>query len=158
LDRRRDGGNGAPHRAGFKDDAHHNGTLLLEGGQRRRTPYGYGGRHVSGLRQACGALDLDDGRGGQMTTQAIVPSVHPRRIWRSTGAVLLGFVAVVVLSLGTDQVLHWLKVYPPWNEGMHEPGLNLLALAYRTAYAILGSYITARFAPHSPMYHAMVGG
>jgi len=93
-----------------------------------------------------------------MTTQAIVPSVHPRRIWRSMGAVLLGFVAVVVLSLGTDQVLHWLKIYPPWNEGMHEPGLNLLALAYRTAYAVLGSYITARFAPHSPMYHAMVGG
>ena len=93
-----------------------------------------------------------------MTTQAIAPSVHPRRLWRSTGAVLLGFLAVVILSLGTDQVLHWLKVYPPWNEGMHEPGLNLLALAYRTVYTVLGSYITARFAPHAPMYHALVGG
>jgi hypothetical protein len=93
-----------------------------------------------------------------MTSQAITPSVHPRRLWRSTGAVLLGFFAVVILSLGTDQVLHWLQVYPPWSQGMHEPGLNLLALAYRTLYAVVGSYITARFAPHSPMHHALVGG
>ena len=35
------------------------------------------------------------------------------RFWRSTGAVLAGFVAIVALSLGTDQVLHVLKVYPP---------------------------------------------
>jgi hypothetical protein len=35
---------------------------------------------------------------------------------RSAGAVLLGFVVVVVLSLGTDQVLHVLRVYPPWGE------------------------------------------
>ena len=93
-----------------------------------------------------------------MTSQAISPSVHPRRLWRSVGAVLLGFFAVVILSLGTDQVLHWLHVYPPWSEGLHDPGLNLLALAYRTAYAVLGSYITARFAPHSPLHHAMAGG
>jgi hypothetical protein len=29
-------------------------------------------------------------------------------------AVLVGFFAVVVLSLGTDQVLHVLQIYPPW--------------------------------------------
>jgi hypothetical protein len=93
-----------------------------------------------------------------MTSQAITQSVRPRRLWRSTGAVLLGFFAVVILSLGTDQALHWLKVYPPWDQPMREPGLNLLALAYRTVFAVVGSYITARFAPHSPMYHALVGG
>jgi len=38
-------------------------------------------------------------------------------VWRSIGAVAAGFVAVFVLSLGTDQVLHVLKVYPPWGEG-----------------------------------------
>lgn len=71
---------------------------------------------------------------------------------------LAGFVAVVVLSLGTDQVLHVFGVYPPWGEPMHDPGLNLLALSYRTVYAVAGSYVTARLAPHSPMGHAMAVG
>lgn len=57
-------------------------------------------------------------------------SPHPRRVWRSTLAVLLGFVAVVVLSLATDQLLHVLHVYPPWGQPMYDPGLSLLALAY----------------------------
>ena len=93
-----------------------------------------------------------------MTIQATTPSAHPRRLWRSTGAVLLGFLAVVVLSLGTDQLLHVLEVYPPWGQPMRDPGLLLLALAYRCVYAVVGSYIAARFAPHSPMRHAVVLG
>jgi hypothetical protein len=72
--------------------------------------------------------------------------------------VLLGFVVVVVLSLGTDQVLHVLHVYPPWNQPMYDTGLNFLALAYRTVYAIVGSYLAARFAPCAPMRHAMALG
>jgi hypothetical protein len=48
---------------------------------------------------------------------------------------VLGFVAVVVLSLGTDEALHLLKVYPPWGQPMFEPRLNLLALSYRMADA-----------------------
>jgi hypothetical protein len=85
-------------------------------------------------------------------------SAGPRRLGRSVAAVFLGFVAVVVLSLGTDQVLHVLRVYPPWGQPMHDPGLNLLALAYRCVYGVVGSSLTARFAPHSPMRHALVGG
>jgi hypothetical protein len=38
---------------------------------------------------------------------------QPRRRWRSATAIFLGLVAVVVLSLGTDQVLHVLRVYSP---------------------------------------------
>jgi len=71
--------------------------------------------------------------------------------------VLIGFVAVVALSLGTDQVLHVLQVYPPWGQPMRDPGLNLLALAYRCVYGVFGSYLMARFAPHSPMRHVWVG-
>jgi hypothetical protein len=77
---------------------------------------------------------------------------------RSVGAVLIGFIVVVALSLGTDQVLHLLQVYPPWGQPMREPGLNLLALSYRCVYTVLGMYLTARFAPHSPMRHALIGG
>ena len=82
----------------------------------------------------------------------------PRRIGRSIGAVLAGLVAVIVLSLGTDQVLHVLEVYPPWGQPMRDPGLNLLALAYRTLYAVVGSYIAAKFAPRNPMRHALALG
>lgn len=41
---------------------------------------------------------------------------------------------------------------------MYEPGLNLLALAYRSAYVVIGSYVAARFAPYNPMYHALALG
>jgi hypothetical protein len=93
-----------------------------------------------------------------MITQAATSTTAPRNLWRSAGAVLLGFLVVVVLSLGTDQVLHVLGVYPPWGQPMYDTGLNLLALAYRIVYAILGSYVAARFAPRNPMRHAMVLG
>lgn len=93
-----------------------------------------------------------------MTIQMAHANTHPRRMLRSTAALLSGFVAVVVLSLGTDQVLHVLEVYPPWGQPMYDTGLCLLALAYRSAYAVLGSYIAARFAPRNPMHHALALG
>ena len=83
-------------------------------------------------------------------------STPPRNLWRSTGAVLIGVLAVIVLSLGTDQVFHVLHVYPPWDQAMHEPGLNLLALSYRCAYNVIGAYITASVAPRNPARHLWV--
>ena len=84
-------------------------------------------------------------------------SPSPSRL-RSVGAVLAGFLAVVVLSLGTDQILHVLNVYPPWGQPMWDHRLNALALSYRLIYGTLGGYVTARLAPHSPMRHALIGG
>jgi len=78
--------------------------------------------------------------------------------WASARALFLGFLAVVVLSLGTDQVLHVLHVYPPWGRPMFDPGLNVLALGYRCVYAVFGSWIAARLAPSTPMRHAMALG
>jgi hypothetical protein len=85
-------------------------------------------------------------------------SQHPRRPLQSAGALFLGFIAVLVLSIGTDQVLHDIEVFPPWGQPMHDPSLNLLALTYRIAYGVIGSYVAARFAPHAPMRHALVLG
>jgi len=76
---------------------------------------------------------------------------------RSTGAVVAGFLAIVVLSLGTDQVLHALKVYPPWGQPM-VGGLFALATAYRIVYTVAGGYLTARLAPHAPVRHAVILG
>ena len=93
-----------------------------------------------------------------MTAPVARTGAAPRHVWRSTGAILAGLVTVIVLSLVTDQLLHWLDVYPPWGEPMYDHGLNALALAYRCAYAILGSYTAARLAPDAPMRHALMLG
>jgi hypothetical protein len=77
--------------------------------------------------------------------------------WRSAGAVVLGGIAIVVLSLGTDEVLHLVQVYPPWGQPM-SGGLFGLATAYRVVYTVLGGYVTARFAPHAPVRHAVILG
>jgi hypothetical protein len=76
---------------------------------------------------------------------------------KSIGAVLAGFVAFFVLSLGTDVVLHATGVFPPWDQRMSD-ALFLLATAYRTVYCIAGSYIAARLAPNRPMAHALALG
>jgi hypothetical protein len=80
-----------------------------------------------------------------------------RRTGRSLAALLAGFVVVVILSLGTDILLHAAGVFPKLGLSMSNP-LFLLATAHRTVYAIVGSYITARVAPYKPMQHALVGG
>ena len=80
-----------------------------------------------------------------------------RSIGRSIGALFAGFVVVLVLSLGTDLALHAAGIFPPLGQIMSNP-LFLLATVYRTVYAVLGSYITARLAPDRPMGHALLGG
>jgi hypothetical protein len=76
---------------------------------------------------------------------------------KSIGAVLAGLLAGVVLSLGTDVVLHATHVFPPWGQPVGDAPL-LLATAYRTIYGVAGSYIAARLAPSRPMTHALVLG
>jgi Na+/citrate or Na+/malate symporter len=92
----------------------------------------------------------------QGTTPMVQGVTPPRRLGRSVWAVVAGFLVVVVLSLGTDAVMHLLHIYPPLGQGMSD-GLFALATIYRTIYAILGSYVTARLAPSRPMGHAMIG-
>ena len=92
-------------------------------------------------------------------TASIASGATSQRTWpRSLAALFYGFIAVVVLSLATDELFHLLKVYPPWDQPMPDPGQNALALSYRIVYGILGSYITARFAPNRPMGHALLSG
>ena len=80
---------------------------------------------------------------------------------RGTGksilAVVAALVAVFILSLGTDEILHLLQVYPPWRQRMSDP-LFALATAYRIVFNIAGGYIAARLAPSAPMRHAMILG
>jgi hypothetical protein len=80
-----------------------------------------------------------------------------RRIGRSIFAVLAGMVAGIVITLGTDVLLHVTRVFPPWDQRVPD-GLLALATVYRTIYSIAASYLIARLAPHSPMKHALIGG
>jgi len=82
---------------------------------------------------------------------------RPRRVGRSLSALLAGFLAVIVLSIGTDIALRATGVFPQLGQPM-DPALFLLATAYRTVYGVAGSYITACLAPNRPMQHALAGG
>jgi hypothetical protein len=75
---------------------------------------------------------------------------------RSIWAIVAGFLVVVVLSTGTDVVLHAAKIYPSLGQRMSD-GLFVLATAYRTVYGVIGSYVTARLAPNKPMKYALIG-
>ncbi len=90
-------------------------------------------------------------------SSAPVTIVQPRRLGQSIWAIFAGFLFVVILSLVTDALLHKLGVFPPLGE--YTPGKPLLlATSYRVVFGIIGSYITARLAPHHPMRHALIGG
>jgi hypothetical protein len=100
-----------------------------------------------------------------MTTAALssIPPVAGTRRWpRSLGAVVAGLAANAILSSATDLLLVAVGVFPPLSEFGHpasfSDSLLLLALLYRTAYGVLGCYITARLSPSRPMTHAMVLG
>ena len=83
----------------------------------------------------------------------------PRRIGRSIAAVLAGMFVGVLLTIGTDVVLHIVGVFPLWGQSMADfDGALLLATVYRTIYGIAGSYIAARLAPYRPMLHALILG
>ena len=82
---------------------------------------------------------------------------RPSSIGRGIVAVLAGLLAIVILSVGTDEVLHAAGIFPPWGQPVGE-GLLLLATIYRTLYSVAGSYLTARLAPSRPVGHALVLG
>lgn len=82
---------------------------------------------------------------------------RPRRTLRSIGAVLAGFLAIVIISIATDGVMHGTGVFPPLGAPMSD-ALFLLATAYRVVYSVAGCYIAARLAPDRPMRHALALG
>jgi hypothetical protein len=76
---------------------------------------------------------------------------------RSIGAVFAGLVAIFIVSISTDAVLHATGVFPPLGQPMSD-ALFALATAYRIVYGIATGYLVARLAPDRPMLHALVFG
>src|SRR5262249_51640852 len=137
---RRAGANGA----GRADDTH------LRRDAQRRVDRSGGRRLDERVGQA--RDDSDRGCGWRPLVKTNEASVR-----RSVVAVMAGFLATAVLSLGTDVVLHALRVFPPWGEPMSS-GLFVWATVYRVAFTVLGGFMTARIAPRKPMTHVLVLG
>ena len=93
-----------------------------------------------------------------MSTPLAIARPASNRLGRSVFAIAAAIVTNAALSLAVDQALHELDVYPPWGQPMHEPALNLLALAYRVAFGVVAGYLVARLAPSAPMRHAVILG
>ena len=93
-----------------------------------------------------------------MTANATGSTRPPRRLLRSTVAVISGLIAVVAPSVGTDLLMSQIGVFPPSDQPMHSAGQFLIALGYRSAYAVFGSWIAATLSPRTPMRHALILG
>jgi surface polysaccharide O-acyltransferase-like enzyme len=87
----------------------------------------------------------------------MIETKRSRRTLRSLGAVLAGFLAIVIFSIATDSAMHGTGVFPPLGAPMSD-ALFLLATAYRIIYSVAGCYVAARFAPDRPMRHALALG
>lgn len=77
---------------------------------------------------------------------------------KSIGAVLAGFLTVVILSIATDAVLESTGVFPPPTGGLFVTWMLILAFVYRSLFTFLGGYVTASLAPNRPMRHVAVLG
>jgi hypothetical protein len=77
---------------------------------------------------------------------------------KSIGAILIGFIAGFILSIGTDIVLNKIGLVKmdPFNYNVW--WIILLVIIYRSVYNVLGCYIAAALAPDRPMRHAMILG
>jgi len=77
---------------------------------------------------------------------------------RSIIAIVVGFVLIGALSIGTDAALHAAGFFPPQGQPVTATGPLLLSLVYVAVYAIFGCWLAARLAPSHPLRHALVLG
>lgn len=78
---------------------------------------------------------------------------------RSIWAVVAGFLFILVLSVGTDAIMHamWPKLFNA-SGGTQNVVILCLTTVYVGVFATVGSYLTARLAPSHPMKHALILG
>ena len=79
------------------------------------------------------------------------------KILKSIGAVVAGFLTVVILSIVTDMILEGIGFLPPATKPeAYASWMLFVALLYRTVYTVGGGYVTAKLAPANPMKHVVV--
>ncbi len=80
-----------------------------------------------------------------------------KTIVKSIGAVLAGFIFIVITHTGTDAILEGAGVLPKGNLFVGT-GLILIVIGYRAVFSFIGCYLTAKLAPRNPMKHALILG
>jgi hypothetical protein len=90
-----------------------------------------------------------------MTTESLKP---PRRLGRSTAAVVAGLAVNVLLAMAADQLAYAAALFPQPPEVTYETMPYVIATAYRTVFGIAGAWLTAKLAPSDPMRHALILG
>ena len=76
---------------------------------------------------------------------------------KSIGAILSGFLLMVITSIMTD--LTFVKtglMKQPFE--LNSSWFIIFVIFYRSLYATIGSFLTTRLAPNRPMLHSMIGG
>ncbi|MFO0764945.1 MAG: hypothetical protein U0487_02775 [Patescibacteria group bacterium] len=77
---------------------------------------------------------------------------------KSIWAVFAGFLTVVILSVATDAVLESVGVFPPPTGGLFVTWMLVVALLYRSAYTVIGGFVTAWLAPGNAKKLVMILG
>ena len=77
---------------------------------------------------------------------------------RRIGAVLAGFLAIVVLSVVADMTMESTGIFPKPGGPPMADALFAIALGYRFVFGVVGCWIAARLAPDAPMMHALALG
>lgn len=77
------------------------------------------------------------------------------KVVKSIAAVVAGFLAIVFLTSLIDALLAGTGVFPARPEE-YTTGLSLIALIYRTAFAVVGGLVVAKLAPSEPAKHVIV--
>lgn len=77
---------------------------------------------------------------------------------KSIGAVVVGFFALVILSVITDIILEKTGIMKTEPFVENPVWLIVIIILYRTIFNTFGCYLTARLAPNKPMKHAIILG
>jgi len=81
------------------------------------------------------------------------------KLFKSIGAIFAGFVSVALLSIITDAILEGTHVFPPVTQpGAYVWWMLLIALIYRSLYAVVGGYITALLSKQNAMRNVVILG
>lgn len=78
---------------------------------------------------------------------------------KTIGAIFAGFLTVFILSIVTDVLLEGLHIFPAVNtKAAASWWILLVALLYRSFYAVIGGYVTAWLSTERPMKNVTILG
>ena len=81
---------------------------------------------------------------------------------KNIGAVIAGFLLTLILTRGMDILLESIGFFPTVEEqqkyGFNILWMNIVAIAYRIAFTILGGYVTVKLSANRPMRNVNILG